>query len=66
MQNDESIVRYTANEIDEMARRGEDQTDCDRVRTMTDAEIEAAIDLKDEGEFDWSTARIGIPDRSGA
>jgi uncharacterized protein (DUF4415 family) len=61
MRNDDAIVRYTADEIEAMARNGQDQTDYDRVRAMTDAEIEAAIDSREEGEFDWETAQIGIP-----
>ena len=32
----ENIVRYTAEEIDEMLARGEDQTDWERVRNMTE------------------------------
>ena len=44
MQNDESLVRSTADEIEEMARRGQDESDFGRVRAMTEAELEAAID----------------------
>lgn len=61
MQNDEGIVRYTADEIDDMARCGQDQTDFDRVRAMTEAELEASIDAREEGEFDWETVQIGFP-----
>ncbi|HEV2127535.1 MAG TPA: BrnA antitoxin family protein [Thermomicrobiales bacterium] len=55
----EQIVSYTAEEIDEMIARGEDQTDWERVRTMTDEEAEAAIDHEEEGEFDWNAAYVG-------
>jgi uncharacterized protein (DUF4415 family) len=55
--NEENIVRYSATELDEMIRRGQTLTDWERVRNMTDEEIEASIDPDDEGEFDWSTLR---------
>ncbi|HEU5431287.1 MAG TPA: BrnA antitoxin family protein, partial [Thermomicrobiales bacterium] len=61
MQNDDSVVRYTADEIDDLARRGQDQTDFERVRAMTDDDLEASIDLHEEGECDWSTVQIGVP-----
>ena len=61
MQKSEHIVRYTADEIDEMRRRGEDRTDWARVDAMTEEELEASIDKDEEGEFDWSTVQVGIP-----
>jgi uncharacterized protein (DUF4415 family) len=61
MQKQETIVRYTADEIDEMLRRGEDRTDWARVDAMTEEELEASIDHDEEGEFDWSTVQVGIP-----
>ncbi len=61
MQNNEHTVRYTANEIDEMRRRGEDQTDWARVDALTEEELEASIDHAEEGEIDWSTVQVGIP-----
>jgi uncharacterized protein (DUF4415 family) len=61
MKKEGNIVRYTADEIDEMIRRGEDQTDWDRVRALTDEEIEASIDSEDEGTFDWDKAFAGLP-----
>jgi hypothetical protein len=65
MQNGESIVCCAADEIEAMARDDKDQTDFERVRAMTEAELEAPIDSREEGEFDWRTAQIGIPSRSG-
>jgi uncharacterized protein (DUF4415 family) len=58
-----NTVRYTAAEIDEMLRRGEDKTDWARVDAMTEEELEASIDPEDEGvgEPDWSTAQIELP-----
>ena len=52
------IVRYTAEEIDEMLARGEDRTDWERLRSLTDEEVEASIDFDEEGEFDCDTARV--------
>ena len=61
MPKQEHIVRYTAEELDEMLRRGESQTDWARVDAMTEEELEASIDQAEEGEFDWSTVQVGIP-----
>lgn len=61
MQRSERIVRHSSDEIDEMVRRGEDQTDWVRLDALTDAEIEASIDVEDEGEFDWSTLQMDVP-----
>ncbi len=61
MQNNEHTVRSTADEIDAMRRRGEDQTDWARVDAMTEEELEASIDRDEEGEIDWSTVQVGIP-----
>ncbi|MDP9354162.1 MAG: BrnA antitoxin family protein [Chloroflexota bacterium] len=61
MQNNEHIVRSTADEIDAMRGRGEDQTDWARVDALTEEELEASIDHAEEGEFDWSTVQVGIP-----
>ncbi|MDP9379331.1 MAG: BrnA antitoxin family protein [Chloroflexota bacterium] len=61
MQNNEHTVRYTADEIDEMRRRGEDQSDWARVDALTEEELEASIDHDEEGEIDWSTVQVGIP-----
>lgn len=61
MMKEERIVRYTAAEIDDMIARGEDKTDWDYVRSLTDEEVEASIDFKDEGVFDYSFAYPGLP-----
>ncbi len=56
MGTDESegrIVRYTAAEIDAMITRGESKTDWERVKRLTDEEVEASIDFEEEGEVDW-------------
>lgn len=54
-------MRYSADEIDEMRRRGESRTDWARVDARTQEEVEAAIDREDEGKFDWDRAMIGFP-----
>ncbi len=61
MAKNEQIVHYTAEQLEEMIARGEDQTDWERVRNMTDEEIEASIDHEEEGEFDWDAAYVGMP-----
>ena len=61
MAKNEQVVSYTAEEIDELIARGEDRTDWERVRNMTDEEAEAAIDHEEEGEFDWDAAYVGTP-----
>jgi len=61
MQSDESIARYTADELDEMLRRGEDRTDYAYLDALTEEELEASIDHDEEGEIDWSTVQVGIP-----
>lgn len=61
MRSSEHIVRYTVDEIEQMRRRGEDQTDFARIDALTEEELEASIDLDEEGEPDWSTLQRGIP-----
>jgi hypothetical protein len=52
------IVRYTAAEIDAMIARGESRTDWERLRSLTDEELEASIDVEEEGEFDWDVVYL--------
>jgi uncharacterized protein (DUF4415 family) len=61
MQKSERIVRYTEQELDDMVARGEDRTDWARVDAMTEEELEASIDLEEEGETDWDTLQAGLP-----
>ncbi len=62
MRKKESIVRYTSAEIDEMLRRGEDQTDWEKVRATNDDDLERRTkdDPDEEGPWDgdWQP---GIP-----
>lgn len=62
MSNDESeerIVRYTAEELAAKRRRGESLSDWERVRNMTEEELEASVDHEEEGTPDWDVVYIG-------
>ena len=61
MRKEGGIVSYTFDELREMRERGEDFTDWERVKALTDEEIEAAVDFEDEGEFDWDNVIVGLP-----
>lgn len=61
MRKERTIVRYTAEELDEMARRGEDQTNLEAVKALTEEELEASIDYEEEGHPDWSTLSTELP-----
>ena len=64
MTKKKNIVRYTADEIDEMRRNGLDRTDWAKVKATTRKELEAQIaaDPDDIQEpLDWSDAVMGIP-----
>ena len=65
MQSSERIVRFTADELEAMRRRGEGQTDFAYLDALTEEQLGASIDHEEEGEFDWSTARPGLPDLPG-
>src|SRR6476660_120360 len=61
MRRDVDIVSCTSDKLREKRERGEDLTDWERVKSLTDEEIEAAIDYEEEGEFDWDNVIVGIP-----
>jgi uncharacterized protein (DUF4415 family) len=61
VQREGNIVSYSIDELREMRKKGEDLTDWDRVKALTDEEIEAAIDHEDEGEFGWDNVIVGVP-----
>jgi uncharacterized protein (DUF4415 family) len=61
MRRDGNIVRYSAEELDNIVAKGEGQTNWAAVDALTDEELEASIDHEDEGEFDWDNVIIGIP-----
>ena len=57
-------MRYTAEEIDEMLRRGESRTDWAKFDAMTEEELEASIAADPDDtheELDWSKAFKGLP-----
>lgn len=56
MRREGNIVSYTVEELREMRERGEDLTDWEAVKALTDEEIEASIDYEDEGTPMWETA----------
>lgn len=60
MKNDENIVSFSMQDLKDMRDRGEDRTDWERVRNMTDEEVEANIDYEAEGRFDFSKPFTGI------
>ena len=58
------IVRYTAEELEDMHRRGEDRTDWAKVDSMTEEALEASIaaDPDDTHEdVDWMLGFPGMP-----
>ena len=60
------IVSYTDKELKAMIRRGESLTDWERVKAMTEAELEASIAADPDDiheELDWTKAFIGLPPR---
>jgi uncharacterized protein (DUF4415 family) len=66
MRKKDDTVSYTLDEINAMRRRGEDLTDWDRVKAMTEEELEASIAADPDDiheELDWSKAIKGLPPR---
>ena len=55
---DETITRMSLEEA--IHRKGEGQTDWERLRREQEAGLEPEVDA-DEGEFDWSQARVVMP-----
>ena len=59
MKKEMRIVSYMTEELTALRARGDDRTDWGAVKTMTDAEVEAAVasDPEEAGmEIDWSKA----------
>ncbi|WP_250126690.1 hypothetical protein [Chroococcidiopsis sp. CCMEE 29] len=61
----ENIVSYTSKELAAMEAQGESRTDWQRVKAMTDAEIEAAIaadpDAEEITDEEWQRVTLTIP-----
>jgi uncharacterized protein (DUF4415 family) len=57
----ERLSQYTIEELEQKRSRGEDRTDWRRIDRLSEAELRAAIDAADEGEFDWSKVEVGMP-----
>ena len=64
MRNRNDTVRFSAEELAALRRRGESRTDWTKVDAMTEAELEASIaaDPDDVHEPpDWNQAVLGLP-----
>jgi uncharacterized protein (DUF4415 family) len=65
MKMPDNIVSYTSEELAAMRARGESRTDWQRVKAMTDAEVEAAIaadpDAEEITDEDWKHVTMTIP-----
>jgi uncharacterized protein (DUF4415 family) len=55
MRKSGTIVSYTAEELEEMRHRGEDRTNVERIRALTEEELEASIDFEEEGYPIWES-----------
>lgn len=66
MKTNENIVSYTADEIDEMIRRGEDKTNWEKFDTITEEELEKLIASDpDEAGLEWGPPYSGLPEHLG-
>lgn len=62
MQKSERLVRYTSEELREMKRRGEFQEpDWDYIDSLTEEELEASIDVEEEGMPIWDSLIVDLP-----
>ncbi len=61
----ENIVSYTSEELAAQRAQGESHTDWQRVKTATDADIEAAMetdpDTEEITDRDWENATLTVP-----
>ena len=61
----ENIVSYTSEELAAKRSQGESRTDWQRVKTATDADIEAAMetdpDTEEITDRDWENATLTVP-----
>ncbi len=62
MQKNENIVRYTADELRRKRERGEDRSDWAAIDALTEEELEASIDVEEEGMPIWDTAAVHFPE----
>ena len=63
IQKSERIVRYTAAELDKIVRREGTKMDWARVDALTEEELEASIDIEEEGYPDWGALQRAFPVR---
>ena len=59
IQKSEHIVRYTKEQLDEKRRLYGTRSDWAAFDAMTEEELEASIDIEDEGEPIWESVRRG-------
>ena len=58
--NEENIVRYTKEELDEKIKRGQDETDWERLDAMSDDDIDYS-DISPLDDSFWKNAKLIIP-----
>jgi len=66
MKKKNDTVRFSAEQLENMRRRGESRTDWARVDAMTEAELEASIAADPDDVHatpDWSQTVLGLPPR---
>src|ERR1700733_5665971 len=65
MAKKDDTMRYTAEELAAMRRRGESRADWAKVDAMTEAQLESSIaaDGDEVDEPDWTQAALGMPSR---
>lgn len=62
MKTKERITKHSAEEIEDLARRGEDKTDWEAFQAITQDELEALIaNDPDEAGWEWGPAHTGLP-----
>lgn len=61
MQNEKRTVSDTVADFDDARHRRRDQSDWAYVDALTEEELEASIDIDEEGTPNWSRSWLGIP-----
>ena len=59
--NEENTKRYTEAEVEQMIANGEDQTNWEKIRNMTDKDIDFS-DIPELDEAFWENAEIVTPE----
>lgn len=61
MQKNENIVRYTIEELRKKRELGGDRSDWSAIDALTEEELEASIDIEEEGMPIWDSLVVGFP-----